>query len=511
MKVLNAEQTRSLEKSAVKAGISYLQLMENAGAAAARFIKKRFPVDQKRVVVLCGKGNNGGDGFVAARHLAELGAKVIVVLVEGQPGTDIAREMYEKLADTAVKTVDYLETPEMIAPMLSSADFIVDAIYGIGFHGSIPEYLHPLFIVVKSCSAMVISLDVPSGVLCDTGSIQGKCIRANYTVSFTTLKNAHLLQPGKTYCGQVAVVPVGITSALINRQPTTLEVTEQHVARAMVKPRKPESNKGSYGRLLCVCGSVGMAGAAVLSAKAAVRCGAGLVNVALPSLIYPIVAQNVTEPTYTLLNNLPNGMLSGESERNLFAFLSRSTACLIGCGMGKSAGTTAMVTKLISTAKCPLVIDADGINIVAEHIDVLKTAKGPVVMTPHPGEMARLLKTTVADVQAHRLEYARKFAAEHNVTMVLKGAGTIAVSPEGKAFLNITGNPGMAKAGSGDVLAGMIASFVAQGVNPLTAAAGAVYLHGLAGDRCAQQLSKCAMLPTDMIEKLPELFLEIER
>lgn len=511
MKVLNAEQTRSLEKSAVKAGISYLQLMENAGAAAARFIKKRFPVDQKRVVVLCGKGNNGGDGFVAARHLAELGAKVIVVLVEGQPGTDIAREMYEKLADTAVKTVDYLETPEMIAPMLSSADFIVDAIYGIGFHGSIPEYLHPLFIVVKSCSAMVISLDVPSGVLCDTGSIQGKCIRANYTVSFTTLKNAHLLQPGKTYCGQVAVVPVGITSALINRQPTTLEVTEQHVARAMVKPRKPESNKGSYGRLLCVCGSVGMAGAAVLSAKAAVRCGAGLVNVALPSLIYPIVAQNVTEPTYTLLNNLPNGMLSGESERNLFAFLSRSTACLIGCGMGKSAGTTAMVTKLISTAKCPLVIDADGINIVAEHIDVLKTAKGPVVMTPHPGEMARLLKTTVADVQAHRLEYARKFAAEHNVTMVLKGAGTIAVSPEGKAFLNITGNPGMAKAGSGDVLAGMIASFVAQGINPLTAAAGAVYLHGLAGDRCAQQLSKCAMLPTDMVEKLPELFLEIER
>lgn len=169
------------------------------------------------------------------------------------------------------------------------------------------------------------------------------------------------------------------------------------------------------------------------------------------------------------------------------------------------------MTKLLATAKCPLVIDADGINIIAEHIDILKTAKGPVIMTPHPGEMARLLKTNVADVQAHRLEYARSFAAEHNVTMVLKGAGTIAVSPEGKAFLNITGNPGMAKAGSGDVLAGMIASFVAQGVQPLTAAAGCVYLHGMAGDRCAQRLSKCAMLPSDMIEKLPELFLEIER
>ena len=336
MKVLNAEQTRNLEKNAVRSGISYLQLMENAGAAAARFIKKRFPVDQKHIVVLCGKGNNGGDGFVAARHLAELGAKVIVVLTEGQPGTEIAREMFEKLSGTTVKTVNYLETPEIIAPMLSSADYIVDAIYGIGFHGSVPEYLHPLFIVVKSCTATVISLDIPSGVICDTGGIEGKCIRANYTVSFTTLKNAHLLQPGKTYCGQVAVVPVGITAAMVNRQPTTLEVTEQNVARAMVKPRKPESNKGSYGRLLCVCGSVGMAGAAVLSAKAAIRCGAGLVNVALPSAIYPIVASQVVEPVYTLLNHLPNGSLSGESERNLLSFLSRSTACLIGCGLGKS-------------------------------------------------------------------------------------------------------------------------------------------------------------------------------
>ena len=169
MKVLNAEQTRNLEKNAVRSGISYLQLMENAGAAAARFIKKRFPVDQKHIVVLCGKGNNGGDGFVAARHLAELGAKVIVVLTEGQPGTEIAQEMFEKLSGTTVKTVNYLETPEIIAPMLSSADYIVDAIYGIGFHGSVPEYLHPLFIVVKSCTATVISLDIPSGVICDTG------------------------------------------------------------------------------------------------------------------------------------------------------------------------------------------------------------------------------------------------------------------------------------------------------------------------------------------------------
>lgn len=298
---------------------------------------------------------------------------------------------------------------------------------------------------------------------------------------------------------------------MVNRQPTTLEVTEQNVARAMVKPRKPESNKGSYGRLLCVCGSVGMAGAAVLSAKAAIRCGAGLVNVALPSAIYPIVASQVVEPVYTLLNHLPNGSLSGESERNLLSFLSRSTACLIGCGLGKSAASVALVTKLLATAKCPLVIDADGINIIAEHIDILKTAKGP----GHHDAASRRDGAPSQDQCRGCAGAPPGICAElcggTQLTMVLKGAGTIAVSPEGKAFLNITGNPGMAKAGSGDVLAGMIASFVAQGVQPLTAAAGCVYLHGMAGDRCAQRLSKCAMLPSDMIEKLPELFLEIER
>ena len=226
-----------------------------------------------------------------------------------------------------------------------------------------------------------------------------------------------------------------------------------------------------------------------------------LVTLAAPECVCAAAAPRMLEATY----------LCTQSREDLLAAAGQYTVCLAGCGRTADEATAEEMRALLAAAKGTFVLDAGGLSAIGTAVEALAPCAGRLVVTPHPGEMARLLKTNVADVQAHRLEYARSFAAEHNVTMVLKGAGTIAVSPEGKAFLNITGNPGMAKAGSGDVLAGMIASFVAQGVQPLTAAAGCVYLHGMAGDRCAQRLSKCAMLPSDMIEKLPELFLEIER
>lgn len=279
----------------------------------------------------------------------------------------------------------------------------------------------------------------------------------------------------------------------------------------MIKPRRADSNKGDYGRLLCACGSEGMAGAAVMSAKAALRCGVGIVDVALSHKIYPIVASQIAEPVFTLLDISPTGELLPAGAASLRSSLLKASACLVGCGLGSSAAARAVVYNLLNTAQVPLILDADGINIIAENINVLKTVRVPLILTPHPGEMARLLKTTVADVQANREKYAEKFAAQHNVILVLKGAGTLVAAPDGRLYKNSTGNPGMAKGGSGDVLAGMIASFAAQGIEPFSAAAGAVYLHGLAGDRCAQKLSQCAMLPTDMIDTLPELFSQIGR
>ena len=279
----------------------------------------------------------------------------------------------------------------------------------------------------------------------------------------------------------------------------------------MLRPRDPESNKGDYGRLLCVCGSEGMAGAAAMSARAALRCGAGIVEVALPRSIYSIVAPQAPEAVFTLLDPLPEGGLSPACEESLGRALSKASACLVGCGLGTGAAAREEVERLIGASRVPLVVDADGINLVARNIDVLKTARAPVVLTPHPGEMARLLGTSVSDVQAHRREFAARFAAEHRAVLVLKGAGTLVALPDGRLFRNPTGNAGMAKGGSGDVLAGMIASFAAQGIEPGLAAAGAVYLHGLAGDRCAERLSQTAMLPTDLIETLPSLFSEIGR
>lgn len=281
--------------------------------------------------------------------------------------------------------------------------------------------------------------------------------------------------------------------------------------QSMLRPRDAGSNKGDYGRLLCVCGSEGMAGAAVMSAGAALRCGAGIVEAALPRSIYPIVASCATEAVYTLLDPASDGSLPQREEEKLFASLARASACLVGCGLGKSPAARSEVFGILRKSAVPVVVDADGINLVSEHIDALKEAKAPPILTPHPGEMGRLLGTDAADVQSRREECARGFAEKHRVILVLKGAGTLVASPEGRLYRNATGNPGMARGGSGDVLAGMIGSFLAQGVGPFEAAAGAVYLHGLAGDRCASRLSQYGMLPTDLIGALPELFHEIGR
>ena len=283
------------------------------------------------------------------------------------------------------------------------------------------------------------------------------------------------------------------------------------ILRSMLKPRAPESNKGDYGRLLCVCGSEGMAGAAAMSAGAALRCGAGIVEAALPRSIYPIVAARLAEPVFTLLHPLPDGSAPQEDLQALSQALKRADAVLVGCGLGKNPAARAEVRQMLREASAPVVLDADGINLAAEHIDILRECRAPLILTPHPGEMARLLGSTPGDVQARREETARSFSAAHGVILVLKGAGTLVAAPDGRLYRNATGNPGMARGGSGDVLAGMVASFAAQGIEPYRAAAGAVYLHGLAGDRCAAQYSQSAMLPTDLIGMLPALFREFGR
>ena len=512
-KILSCQQTRILEQTAVDRGATFLELMQTAGESTAAYVFKTYLCEKEKrmhTVVLCGKGNNGGDGFVAARWLHEHGEKVHVVLTDGPPKTGDAKLMYQKAEEQNIPVTDYRTEPQKILLLLKDADVILDGIYGIGFHGRIHEELEPLIDAVNHSKAKVVSLDLPSGVDCDLGTVEGSCIQADSTVTFSTLKYCHVLYPSADYCGKTIVFDVGIDAQTLSESVCGLwEITDKAVKNTRT-PRRPSAHKGSFGTLLSVCGSVGMAGAAVFSAKAAFRSGVGLVNVALPERIYPIVSASVTEPIYTLLPENKQGTLSLQCLPRLLQRCTKASACLIGCGLGHNDDTAAVVTALVEKSEIPIVIDADGINSLLPNIDILKTARAPIALTPHPGEMARLLGTTTADVQSHRYAYARQFAVDYGVTLVLKGANTLIASPDGRVFVNRTGNPGMAKGGSGDVLAGMLASFLAQGIQLPDAAWSSVYLHGLAGDRCAARLSQTAMTPTDLIDELPSLFLQYE-
>ncbi|MBE6721541.1 MAG: NAD(P)H-hydrate dehydratase [Ruminococcaceae bacterium] len=279
-----------------------------------------------------------------------------------------------------------------------------------------------------------------------------------------------------------------------------MELISYEMAASVIKKRPIDSNKGTFGRLLCICGSRGMAGAAVLCAGAALRCGAGLVDAALPACIYPIVSAHLLEPIYTVYD---------EDFSPVLYSLKKATACVMGCGF--STAHPGWVRQVLQQIRVPLVLDADGLNCIVKNCDVLDQLTVPAVLTPHPGEMARLLGCSVNEVQADRQGVASAFAQKHGVVLVLKGAGTVIASPDGRTIQNPTGNPGMARGGSGDLLAGMIGAFLAQGAEPFMVACAAVYLHGLAGDRCAAHLSQQAMLPHDMLAELPQIFLKIEK
>lgn len=510
MKVLDCRETRELERRAIESGISETALMETAGAAVSCFLRRSMDVKGKHILVLCGKGNNGGDGFVIACRLWECEANVTIALLDGLPKTELARQMLANIRNTTIRTLTLQEDEPAIDAAVLQADAIVDAVYGIGFRGAVPEKMRALFFAVNGAQAPVVAVDIPSGLNGDTGRIEGVHIKADHTITFSTKKPVHLFEPAKSACGQILVASVGIDEELIRRQPCRLEITEPGFVQPLFLPRQADTNKGSYGRLLTVCGQEGMAGAAILSNQAAARCGTGLVHAAVPAAIYPLVASRLVEPIFTLLDDGQAGT------RQAVEASQRATACLIGCGLGNGALQQERVLALLEQVKVPVVLDADGINAVSAHINVLKTASAPLILTPHPGEMARLLQMSVAQVQENRLEIARSFAAEYGVILVLKGHHTLIAIPgehpgEEVLYYNPTGNPGMAKGGSGDVLAGMIAAFCAQGVEPWRAAVSGVYLHGLAGDRCAKRYSERAMLPSDLLEELPRLFLECEK
>lgn len=495
MKLFSKTEMQSLESEGVHAGVSLWEMMAGAGAQLARAAIDKWGQPKGPAVVLCGKGNNGGDGFVCARELAELGAECAVLLLHGGPNTDLAAAAFARLPPS----VRVLSPGAEAEAALMGAWLVVDCLFGFGFRGELDRISTGYLRLVNSLPCHRLAADLPSGAECDTGRVSPDTLRAELTIAFTGAKPAHESYPAKEYCGEVRICSVGIPPELVSKAGTSGEVTGSEHLRALLRPLDVQAHKGSQGRLLMVCGSWGMAGACVMAARAALRCGVGLLDIVCEERVYPLLAGAVPEAVFTVL----------DGPDRLFGSLKAANACVLGCGLGN--GQESLIRQVLGCCPVPLVIDADGLNFCARTGFDLSALPVPHVITPHPGEAARLLGRSVAEIQAGRIPAALELAKLSDGPALLKGAATVTARPDGRFAINPTGNPGMAKGGSGDVLAGMIGAFLSQGAEPFEAARGAAYLHGLAGDRCRDRLSARGMLPTDLSSELLEIFKDFER
>ncbi len=503
------------EAAANANGTSYLRLMENAGAACARAIREEYGISSetpKKITVVCGRGNNGGDGYVVARKLCEIGSSVSIILAGGTPHSEHSKEMFARVEQLPVNMITFDTNKNSAIDALNSADIIVEAVFGIGLEREVTGIYAELFECINSSEAKKVSIDVPGGLNADTGEIMGTAVKADFTVAVCAAKPCHFILPGSRNCGKIKVVSIGITEEEqnISGEPHFYSIDFESVKKVF-PVRNPVSNKGDYGHVLSICGSKCMAGAAVLAATGAVRGGAGLVTAAFPECAYPAISSMLTSPLLLPTEYTEEGTFSASSVDKIREAMKKASVIVIGCGLSVNKDTASVLAEVIRNAEVPVVIDADGINIISRNINVLKAAKVPIIITPHPGEMSRLTGMSVRHLQADRIQTAVDFAGEYNVTVVLKGANTV-VATHGKktAFVNTTGNAGMSKGGSGDLLAGLIGAFIAQKVSIENAAKIAVYVHGLAGDIAAERYSMTAMTPLDTADCLPFALSKIE-
>lgn len=506
MKTLSVAQMKTVEKNAVSLGVPYLELMENAGIGCARKIAQKYYVINKSVVILCGRGNNGGDGFVIARKLYEKGANVTIVLCQGQPQTKQASYMFPLLEQVNVDVLKIESDFSLVLFKIKQADFLVDAIFGTGFHGYIEGPIHQILERANASFAKRIAVDIPSGINGDTGKPGLICFHADCTLALASYKKAHQKTSVPEYLGELELIDIGIPpEAYDGMDLEVIDITPELIKNNL-PTRKEESNKGDYGKLLNIAGCVGMGGAAIMCTQSALHSGAGLVTLACVKSVVQSAFHKIMEATTIPLEENHFGTMSSKNQTVLLNKLKTVDACVLGCGLGNDEEVQASIIELINSCEIPMVLDADGINAVASDINIVTQAKCKLVLTPHPGEMARLSGLSIEQIQNNRVKTAYDFAREHKVVLLLKGHHTIIATPDGTVYRNLTGNAGMAKGGSGDVLAGMIGSFLAQGLTPEQAAITGAYLHGLAGDLCAQKYTQYAMSATYLIEEIPTAF-----
>lgn len=498
MKVFSSTEIKKLEQAAEASGVPMESLMRTAGEALARHAAEMLK-DKKPVVLLCGSGNNGGDGFICAAKLKAAGYPVTVLLLCGEAKTELAKRAYMKMPK-AVKRCNAEENMEEATRLLGAAALVVDAVFGFGFRGALKGFPLLLIRLANQLDCKRLAADLPSGVQCDTGSVDGEAFQADKTVTFTALKPALVSYPAKAFCGEVAISEVGIPAELKRQAKTRMFLADDGYVRQHLPVFQADSHKGDQGRLLLVCGSYGMAGACIMAARAALRTGIGLLDIAVDKNVYPIVAGSVPEAVFTLLD--------GQKEKGLGEALEKADAAVVGCGLGGQSGR--LLPLLLRESKIPMLLDADALNATAAGEEELSGYPQVKLVTPHPGEMARLSRLSILKIQGERIRTARAYAKKSKAVTLLKGAATVIAAPDGQAAINPTGNEGMAKGGSGDVLAGVIGTLMAQKLTPFEAAVTGAYLHGMAGDLCAKRFTKRSMLSGDLPDLLPEVFRRLE-
>lgn len=510
MRVLDAAQMYSAEKIQNEEGITFTRLMENAGSACARAIMNRYKSD-KKVCVLCGTGKNGGDGFVIARKLSQAGYKVCLVMAFGEPKAQDAIYMREQL-DIMSTVQEFIWGVGQYKLAIEKADLLVDCIFGIGYRYREDEKTQEIFNFINSLKKQVVAIDIPSGCECDSDIMCPCAIKADMTVAISCLKPIHVFKPSCLICGDVVTVNIGLSDEIVeNVSGEKIKVLTKSDAKSLFPKRDLMGNKGTFGKVISICGSKNMQGAAVLAAQGALRVGAGLVTACFPESAYCAIAPKLTEQLMLPMPSNLQGTFSSAAIPLLKENIASSNAVLLGCGMGLNLETKDIVAEIVKDSEKPLIIDADGINAISSNIDILKNKKAPILLTPHPGEFARLISKSIDDINANRAQYAKNFAKEYGVVLLLKGANTIIASPEkDEYYVNVTGNEGMAKGGSGDLLSGIILGLCAQGLSLYDAAVLGTYLHGKAGDMARSEFSSCGMTASDCADMLKKLLKDYE-
>lgn len=504
MKIVTAEVMRSIDAEAINSGIPSLNLMERAGICLADKIKELFPPSRGKIIVIAGRGNNGGDGLVCARYLIEAGYDVEVDILDVRENLSPDSEAnFERLAPIC-SNIRFLTDESALNLSIvrwTQAVCFVDAIFGTGLSKNITGFYANVIEEINKQSGVVVSADIPSGLLADTGLVLGVAIKAKFTVTFGFPKLGFFVGEGANYIGKFNVVDIGIPKDVSDKHPSPYNLTDPKEFESKLQKRSPNDHKGTYGHVLVIAGNSGKLGAGYLSSFSALKSGSGLVTYALPKYSFEKFDTKYSEIMPELILDNDRGYFVKESVNDVLKILDGKDAIALGPAIGTEKPTVEFVRNILPKIKAPVVLDADGLNCIAGHTDILKQRAGVTIITPHPGEMSRLLGIDTKIINEKRIQAAVKLAVQDKVIIVLKGHNTIMT--DGKiVYINPTGNQGMATAGSGDVLTGIIASLLAQKVDPLWSAIIGVYVHGFAGDQAVKTTGERGLVASDIIKGL---------